>query len=145
MIKIDKYINKLKLKNKTKDIPVFACIIKDEKIISYSYNNSYKNNKVSGHAEINAINKATKKLKNNNLSEHVLFTTLEPCLMCYGTIKQAKIKEVNYLLENNKMSFRNEVNIDEIKLKISKIKNLELEKKYQNLITNFFKQRRKTN
>ncbi|ATZ18382.1 nucleoside deaminase [Mesoplasma melaleucae] len=138
MIEINKYINKLKVNNKKKDIPVFACVIKDEQIVAYSYNNSYKNKNISGHAEINAINKAVKKLKTNNLSECTLFTTLEPCLMCYGAIKLAKISEVNYLLENNKMSFRNEVNIDEIKLKISKIKNPELEKKYQSLITNFF-------
>ncbi|ATQ35849.1 tRNA-specific adenosine deaminase [Mesoplasma entomophilum] len=143
MMNFEKYVNKIKVKSNTKDVPVFSCLIKDEKIAFFSYNNSYKRKKITGHAEINAINKAIRKVNNANLSDFTLFTTLEPCLMCYGAIKQAKINNVVYLTENIKMSFRNDVNIDEIKMNITKLEDLKLELKYQNIISDFFKHKRK--
>ncbi|ATZ21204.1 nucleoside deaminase [Mesoplasma coleopterae] len=143
MINFEKYINNIKIKNNTKDVPVFSCLIKDKKIVFHSNNNSYKRKKITGHAEINVINKAIRKMNNANLSDLTLFTTLEPCLMCYGAIKQAKISNVVYLTENIKMSFRNDVNIDEIKMNITKLEDSKLELKYQNLISDFFKHKRK--
>ncbi|AGY41796.1 tRNA-specific adenosine-34 deaminase [Mesoplasma florum W37] len=142
MKNLNTYINKIKVKNKSKDIPVFSCLIKDNKIVFKSKNNSYKIKKITGHAEINVMNKAFKKIKNGNLSEYILFTTLEPCLMCYGAIKQAKIKEIIYLTENVKLSFRNDVNIDQIKVNIRKLDHEELQSKYQKIISDFFQKKR---
>ncbi|ASZ09453.1 nucleoside deaminase [Mesoplasma chauliocola] len=142
MIKIDKYINKLENKKNHKDIPVFSCIFINNEIVASSFNDYYKNKKVSGHAEINAINKALKKLKITNLSDYKIFTSLEPCIMCYGAIKQVKINEIVYLSENLKMSFRDEININKIKVKISKYKNKNLEEKYLNIISSFFLKKR---
>ncbi|AVN64045.1 tRNA-specific adenosine deaminase [Mesoplasma florum] len=142
MKNLNTYINKIKVKNKSKDIPVFSCLTKDNKIVFSSKNNSYKIKKITGHAEINVMNKAFKKIKNGNLSEYTLFTTLEPCLMCYGAIKQAKIKEIIYLTENVKLSFRNDVNIDQIKVNMHKLDDEELQSKYQKIISNFFQKKR---
>ncbi|ATZ21926.1 nucleoside deaminase [Mesoplasma tabanidae] len=142
MINLEKYIKEIKIKNDAKDVPVFACLIKNEKIIFKAYNNSYKKWKITGHAEINVINKASQKNKSGNLSEYTLFTTLEPCLMCYGAIKQAKINNVTYLTENIKMSFRNYVNIDEIKIDIKKLDNSKTEANYIKIISDFFKKKR---
>jgi len=64
------------------EIPVGAVIVKDGKIIARGYNlKESKKNSVS-HAEINAINKANKKLDNWRLSDCEMYVTLEPCPMC---------------------------------------------------------------
>ena len=52
--------------SKNGDIPVSAILIKNNKIIATGYNNRHKKGYVLGHAEINAIEQATKKLKHTN-------------------------------------------------------------------------------
>lgn len=76
--------------------PFGAVIIKNSKIISSAHNTVIKNNDPTCHAEINAIRKATKVLKNFNLSGCELYTTGKPCPMCRSAIKWAKIKKVYY-------------------------------------------------
>ena len=53
------------------------------------------------HAEIIAIKKASKKLKNWRLIDCDLYVTLEPCDMCKGAINASRIKNVYYLLQRN--------------------------------------------
>jgi len=50
----------------------------------------------AGHSEINAIIKASKKLKSEMLNGCWLYTTFEPCPMCMSAIIWAKIKGVVY-------------------------------------------------
>lgn len=101
MNKDDNYYMNVALKQAQKaynnnEVPVGAVIVHDGKIISKSYNKRQKNHDVLGHAEIGAINKATKKLKTWILEGATLYVTLEPCLMCAGAILQARIKRVVY-------------------------------------------------
>lgn len=84
------------------DIPVGCIILQNNKIISTSYNNKYKKNNPIGHAEVNAIIKACKKLKRVNLMDCTLYTTLYPCNMCKALIEEVRIKKVNYILDNTK-------------------------------------------
>ncbi len=51
---------------------------------------------IMSHAENLAILKAIEKLGHRNLSEAVLYTTVEPCFMCAYLIRQTKIKQVVY-------------------------------------------------
>lgn len=100
------YINELKkLNNKAimnNDVPVSCIIIYKNKIISKAYNKrEYKNNPLL-HAEIIAIQKAAKKLNTWNLSECKLFVTLKPCNMCMEVIKESRIDEIYYILNNDK-------------------------------------------
>lgn len=84
------------------DIPVSCIIVKDNKIISKAYNTKYKSNDSLGHAEINAIKKASKKLHTTNLMDCEMYVTLKPCKMCEEIIKESRLKKVNYYLERNK-------------------------------------------
>jgi len=78
----------------TDDVPVGAIILKDKKIISKGYNTIEKNISTIQHAEINAINKAIRKLNVKNLDSCDIFVTLEPCPMCAGAIVLSRIKNV---------------------------------------------------
>ena len=86
---------------KKDEIPVGAVIVKDSQIIAKSHNNRQKKHWIFGHAEINCILKAEKKIKDWRLDECELYVTLEPCDMCKIFIKEARIKKINYILTRN--------------------------------------------
>ena len=71
------------------EIPVGAIIVKDGKVIAKAYNEKEKK-----HAEILAIQKATKKLKSWRLYDCDMYVTLEPCSMCAGALIQSRIRKV---------------------------------------------------
>lgn len=74
--------------------PVGAIITKDDEIISEAEEAGRSKNDVTCHAEIEAIRIALKKLNPADLSECILFTTHEPCVMCSYVIRFYKIKKV---------------------------------------------------
>lgn len=83
----------LKAYNK-EEVPVGAVIVKDSIIISRGYNSKEEKNNTIKHAEIIAIEKASKKLKNWRLEDCEMYVTLEPCPMCAGAIINSRIKKV---------------------------------------------------
>ena len=87
------------------DVPIGAIIVKDGQIIGEEYNTREKNNDVMGHAEINAIKDASKKLNNWNLQESVMYVTLKPCSMCLSVIRESRIDFVYYLLDKPEKKF----------------------------------------
>ena len=134
----DEYLKQLiklaKKASKKKEVPISAIIVKDGKIISKAFNKRIKNNNVLDHAEIMAIRKAEKKLKDWRLFDCDLYVTLKPCSMCETIIKQARIKNVYYLLE--KLNSKKEYN------KTNFIKISENEQMYHNILQDFFKKKR---
>ncbi|MCR5078638.1 MAG: nucleoside deaminase [Bacilli bacterium] len=78
------------------EIPVGAVVLKDGELISKAHNNRERESKISGHAEILAIEAAEKKLGRWQLDGCQLVVTLEPCLMCMGAIAQARISTLVY-------------------------------------------------
>ena len=85
------------------EVPIGAVIVKDERIIATGYNLREKRNSPSAHAEIIAIEKACKKLKDWRLDGCEIYVTLEPCPMCAGAILNARISRVVYALADEKM------------------------------------------
>ena len=76
------------------EIPVGAVIIKDGEIIARGHNVKEEKKDTTKHAEILAIQKASKKLDNWRLNDCEMYITLEPCPMCAGAIIQSRIKKV---------------------------------------------------
>lgn len=74
--------------------PFGAVIVGKGKIIAKAHNKVLKTNDPTMHAEIAAIRIATKKLKRFNLSDCGLYSSCEPCPMCYSAIRWAKIKKI---------------------------------------------------
>ena len=76
------------------EVPVGAVIVKDGKIIARAHNLKETKKDTTCHAEILAIQKASKKLEAWRLEECEMYVTLEPCSMCAGALIQSRIKKV---------------------------------------------------
>lgn len=84
------------------EIPVGAVIVKDGKIIARAHNQKETKKDTTKHAEIIAIQKASKKLGSWRLLDCEMYVTLEPCTMCAGAIINSRIKKVYYGTEDPK-------------------------------------------
>ena len=76
------------------EVPVGCVIVLNDKIIARGYNLRENTGNVLKHAELIAINKASKKLNSWKLDNSVLYVTLFPCPMCASAIVQSRIKKV---------------------------------------------------
>lgn len=124
---------------KKEEIPVGAVIVKNGKVISKAYNRKNKSNRVKDHAEIIAIDKANRKLRNWRLEDCEIYITLEPCPMCASAIEQARIKRIITGAVNKNKETRQ---ISEVILIERESKKEVLEEKCSNLLNEFFKNKR---
>lgn len=94
------------------EIPVGAVIVKNGEIIAQAHNTREKDKNALGHAEINAINEACKRLSSWRLDDCEIYVTMEPCPMCAGAIINARIPTVVFGCYDLKMgSFDSVVNL----------------------------------
>ena len=139
----DEYYMKIALNEAKKaipkeEVPVGCIIVKDDIVIAKAHNKKEIDKIATYHAEILAINKACKKLNTWHLEDCILYTTLEPCMMCTGAISQARIKTVVYGTSNEAFGYISKAS----ELKINIRKGI-LESSCQKLLTNFFITQRK--
>ncbi len=78
------------------EVPIGAVVVLDGKIISRGHNRRTKKQIATAHAEIEAIEKACKKLGSWRIPECEIYVTLEPCPMCMGAMLNARIKKVYF-------------------------------------------------
>ncbi len=76
------------------EVPVGCVIVKDGEIIARAHNQKETKTDTTKHAEILAIQKASKKLQAWRLLDCEMYVTLEPCSMCAGAMIQSRIKKV---------------------------------------------------
>lgn len=76
--------------------PFGAVIVRDGAVLAASGNSVLKDSDPSAHAEVNAIRIACKKVGAPNLTGATLFTSCEPCPMCYATAYWARIGKIYY-------------------------------------------------
>ena len=112
------------------EVPVAALIVKDNKIIAKAHNTRKSDHNPLNHAEIKCIIKAAKKNKDWRLNEYELYVTLKPCNMCQSIINECRINKVNYLISNQKNA-QYETIYNQADYNLSK--------KYQKLLSSFFK------
>ena len=128
------------------EIPVGAIIVKDGKVIAKAHNQKEAKCDTTKHAEITAIQKASKKLASWRLEGCTMYVTLEPCTMCIGATINARIKTLVYATPDEKTGACGSVlNIQEqYKFNhIVEIKKGVLEEESKKLIQTFFKELRK--
>lgn len=119
------------------DVPVGAVITCDGIVLAKAYNQKEHKQCAVKHAELIAIEKACKKLHSWHLDKCILYCTMEPCMMCCGSILQSRIKKIYYLVKNEKFG------CTEL-LKNSKIEVIQMNDKYQmkEMLNSFFKNKR---
>jgi tRNA(adenine34) deaminase len=78
------------------EVPIGAVVVCNGKIISRGHNRRTKLQIATAHAEVEAIEKACKKLKSWRLPDCEIYVTLEPCPMCMGTMLNARIKKLHF-------------------------------------------------
>lgn len=78
------------------EVPIGAVVVCDGKVIARGRNRRTKRQIATAHAEIEAIEKACKKLKSWRIPECDLYVTLEPCPMCMGAALNARIRKIYF-------------------------------------------------
>ena len=78
------------------EVPVGAVVVRDDKLIAEGWNCPIGRNDPSAHAEIVALRNAGDALQNYRLLDATLYVTLEPCVMCSGSLFHARVSRVVY-------------------------------------------------
>ena len=130
---------------KEDEAPIGCVIVKDGTIIARARNRKVHKNCAVFHAEIEAIQKACRKLDNWNLKGCELYVTLEPCMMCTGAIVNSRLDKIYYGCKDPK----GRALVSNIKFK--RIKNLNhypeikggiMEEECSKILKDFFKAKR---
>jgi tRNA(Arg) A34 adenosine deaminase TadA len=84
--------------------PVGAVVVKNGVVVSQGLSNGKNNKDATSHAEIEAIRNASQKLNTRDLFDCELYSSMEPCLMCFSASYWAKIKKIVYAVGKDKLS-----------------------------------------
>jgi tRNA(adenine34) deaminase len=95
----DIYFMKLALEEAEKadhldEVPIGAVLVMDGKLVARGHNHPVKRHDPTAHAEIMALRSAGEWLRNYRMPGATLYVTLEPCLMCFGALVQARVQRV---------------------------------------------------
>ena len=127
------------------EVPVGAVIVKNGVVLAKGYNMKEMKKSCIKHAEIIAIEKASKKLDNWRLNDCDIYLTLDPCPMCASAIKQARIKNVYSAClnsDNNTTSIIKKIFMsDDINPRVNYFTNIDI-KRSNELLNAFFTIRR---
>ena len=139
-------LNQAKKAYKKKEVPVGAIIVYNGKIIGKGYNLRENKKNIFKHAELLAIKKASKKIKDWRLNNAVMYVTLFPCSMCASAIVQSRIKKIYIGAPTKDLKTKEIVKKifegNNVSPKIEVYENV-LENECKSLLTNFFNERRK--
>ena len=84
------------------EVPIGAVVVLGDEIIGRGHNQPITMKDPTAHAEIIALKEASNRLENYRLNEAIIYTTLEPCLMCVGALVHARIKKVIFAAQDTK-------------------------------------------
>ncbi|MDE5910179.1 MAG: tRNA adenosine(34) deaminase TadA [Lachnospiraceae bacterium] len=130
------------------EVPIGCVIVHEGKIIGKGYNRRNTDKSTLAHAELTAINRASKTLGDWRLEGCTMYVTLEPCQMCAGAIVQARIDEVVIGTMNPKAgcagSILNILDMPEFNHQV-KITRGVLEEECSQLLVSFFRELRMRN
>ena len=128
------------------EVPVGAVIVIGGKVIASAYNKRESGFDATAHAEILAIQKACKKIKDFRLLGAEMYVTLEPCVMCAGAILNARIENVYFgaYISNGSISAEELSRRAELNHKTNFYGGF-LEEENSKLVSDYFKEKRKSN
>lgn len=127
------------------EVPIGCVIVYEDKVIARGYNRRNTDKNTLAHAEITAINRASKKLGDWRLEGCTLYVTLEPCQMCAGAIVQSRITNVVMGCMNPKAgcggSILNILEMPEFNHQVNVIRGI-MEEECSQVLQEFFKELR---
>jgi tRNA(adenine34) deaminase len=78
------------------EVPVGACIVAGDAILAVAGNRTRTDQDPTAHAEIVALREAARKVGNYRITDAVVYSTIEPCVMCAGALIQARVVRLVY-------------------------------------------------
>ncbi|UXR78581.1 MULTISPECIES: tRNA adenosine(34) deaminase TadA [unclassified Staphylococcus] len=84
------------------EVPIGAVVVKDDRVIARAHNLRETIQLPTAHAEHLAMEQAARELGTWRLEGCTLYVTLEPCVMCSGTIVMSRVDQVVYGAEDPK-------------------------------------------
>lgn len=78
------------------EVPVGTCIVAGDTVLAVAGNRTRTDNDPTAHAEMVALRAAAKQAGNYRLSDAVVYSTIEPCVMCAGALIQARVRRLVY-------------------------------------------------
>ena len=82
------------------EVPVGAVIVYEDRIIGRGHNQVEQRRDARAHAEMLALEEASQHRGDWRLNDCSLYVTLEPCSMCMGAVKLARVSTIVYGLED---------------------------------------------
>jgi tRNA(adenine34) deaminase len=84
------------------EVPIGAVVVQGGRVLARAHNRPIHQRDPSAHAEILALRRAARRLRNYRLTDCTLYVTIEPCAMCAGAIVQARVKRVVFGAKDSK-------------------------------------------
>jgi len=78
------------------EVPVGACIVRGEVQLAVAGNRTRSDQDPTAHAEIVALREAAGRVNNYRITDAVVYSTIEPCVMCAGALIQARVRRLVY-------------------------------------------------
>lgn len=128
------------------EVPIGAVIVKDGKVIARAHNKKETKNQATRHAEIEAIEKATKKVGNWWLEDCDIYVTLEPCAMCAGALINSRLRNIYFGAYDKKAGCCGSLYNLPVDTRFNHRLGVEggiLQEECATLLTNYFKKKRK--
>ena len=127
------------------EVPVGAVVVLNNKIIGKGCNLVIKSMDPTAHAEIVALREAGKKVKNFRILDAEVYVTLEPCLMCFSAMINARIKRLYFAAFDHKTGIFSTRMFDHVKKTLNHSIEVEtglMQRESSKLLSDFFKERR---
>ena len=143
---VDEAIKEAEIAFEKGEVPVGAVLVKNGKIAAKAHNFSKNSKNRLAHAEMILLDQGFKLEGNEILSDYSLIVTLEPCVMCFGACNLAKLKEVIFVLNDEKFGYSKTLqNLNIFSKSLLNLKILKTsyrEKDFKNIMQKFFQDKR---
>ncbi len=127
------------------EVPIGTVAVYKNQIIGRGHNRTEALQDPTAHAEILAITAAAISLKSWRLNDVVIYTTIEPCIMCAGALILARVKKIIFGARDEKFggcgSVFNIVQEKKLNHRIEVVEGV-LRNEALSLMKDFFKQKR---
>lgn len=125
------------------EVPIGAVVVLNGKVISRGHNRRTKKQVATAHAEVEAIEKACKKLKSWRIPECEIYVTLEPCPMCLGAMLNARIKKCYFSAPEGKgRTLTHEISSANLLNHVIEVEGGVMERECAQILSTFFREMR---